>query len=175
MFDKESLTVWKELYQITQRIIKYFPWVLDLTYKLKYWTHFQPFSFVHHREPNLLSLPPTYHIMSPGGQMVCLRGGQGFRSRYQNRFYRSAPAVTDCHYQGSKWLVAELAEKRDRGPYAISRWGDPQLLSIVIYSTVEMETLCTKFLDNISVTSNHIIIQLHILNTLLKTPCWYDQ
>ena len=29
------------------------------------------------------------------GRCFVLRGGQGFRSRYQNRFIRSAPAVTD--------------------------------------------------------------------------------
>ena len=29
--------------------------------------------------------------------MVCLRGPAGFTSRYQIGFYRSAPAVTDCH------------------------------------------------------------------------------
>ena len=79
---------WSRLSGIWKLAAASYPCLVDVSGNLLYFRYFLPidFSFAVDRCQNLL-----------GMRLVCFGSGQGFMSRYQNGFIRSAPAVTEIH------------------------------------------------------------------------------
>ncbi len=79
-----ALASWSRLSGIWKLASASYSCLVDVSAHLLYFRYFLPIDF---RCQNLL-----------GMRLVCFGSGQSFRSRYQNWFVRSAPAVTEIHH-----------------------------------------------------------------------------
>ena len=117
-------------------------------------------------QPEMIRFLPLW-VTTMGGlvhrtTMVCLRGPAGFRLRYQNGFYRSTPAVTDCHcVLPDRWSCGECET-------VFCWWSSRRHQRTLLLQPIETNTL--GLLVKYTRTHNHRVTSPTLYHSAMAAP-----